>query len=209
LSILEELGKANFYLTQKANGVKENLDSASLLHENLILKTMKKLILFTLYISIISFGISQDFKINSSKSIVEFNYLSEEAVGTIKGVSGNIHFDINNLSESYFETKVNISSINTSNKTRDKHLNAPDYFHTEKYPHIIFKSESLKMDQSEFVLVGKLTIKEISKNEEIRFTYKDNVFEGRCVIYSNDYEIKKQKTRSDSKILIKITVPVL
>ena len=85
---------------------------------------MKKLILFTLYISIISFGFAQDFKINSSESIVEFNYVSEEAVGTIKGVSGIIHFDIKNLSESYFETKVNISSINTSNKTRDKHLNA-------------------------------------------------------------------------------------
>ena len=170
---------------------------------------MKKFVLSTLYITIISFGFSQDFKINSSESIVEFNYLSEEAIGTIKGVSGTIHFDINNLSETYCETKVNISSINTSNKTRDKHLNAPDYFHTEKYPYLIFKSESLKMEESEFVLVGNLTIKEISKNEEIRFTYKDNLFEGRCVIYSNDYEIKKQKTRIDSKILIKITVPVL
>ena len=137
---------------------------------------MKKLILSTLYITIISFGFSQDFKINSSESIVEFNYLSEEAVGTIKGVFGTIHFDINNLSESYFEAKVNISSINTSNKTRDKHLNAPDYFHTEKYPHLIFKSESLKMEESEFVLVGNLTIKEISKNE-----YK---------IYSLGYDMK-------------------
>ena len=184
--------------------MKENLDLASLLHENLILKTMKKLILSTLFITITFFGSSQDFRINSAESIIEFNYLSEEAVGTIKGVSGTIHFDINNLSESYFETKVNISSINTSNKTRDKHLNAPDYFYTDKYPHLIFKSESLKMEKSEFVLVGNLTIKEISKNEEIRFTYKDNVFEGRCVIYSNDYEIKKQKSRLDSKILIKI-----
>ena len=67
---------------------------------------MKKLIIFILYITTISFGISQDFKINSSESIVEFNYLSEEAVGTIKGVSGTIHFDINNLSESYFETRL-------------------------------------------------------------------------------------------------------
>ena len=65
------------------------------------------------------------------------------------------------------------------------------------------------MEDSEFVLVGNLTIKEISKNQEIRFTYKDNVFEGRCIIYSNDYEIKKQKTRLESKILIKINVPVL
>ena len=123
-------------------------------------------------------------------------------------ISGKLYIDLNNLSDSYFETKADISSINTSNKTRDKHLNAPDYFHTEKYPYLIFKSESLKMDGSEFVLIGNISIKEITKKEEIRFTYKDNVFEGRCVIYSNDYEIKKQKTREKSKILVKISVPV-
>ena len=176
--------------------------------ENLILKTMKKQILSILLITVISLGFSQDFKIKSEESIIEFNYVSEEAVGTIKGVSGKIHFDLNNLSESYFETKADISSINTSNKTRDKHLNAPDYFHTDKYPYLIFKSESLKMEGSEFVLIGNISIKEITKKEEIRFTYKDNVFEGRCVIYSNDYEIKKQKTREKSKILVKISVPV-
>ena len=186
----------------------ENLDLGLPLLENLILKTMKKQILSILFITLISLGFSQDFKINSEESIIEFNYVSEEAVGTIKGVSGKIHFDLNNLSDSYFETKADISSINTSNKTRDKHLNAPDYFHTEKYPYLIFKSESLKMEGSEFVLIGNISIKEITKKEEIRFTYKDNVFEGRCVIYSNDYEIKKQKTREKSKILVKISVPV-
>ena len=169
----------------------ENLDLGLPLLENLILKTMKKQILSILLITLISLGFSQDFKINSEESIIEFNYVSEEAVGTIKGVSGKIHFDLNNLSDSYFETKA-----------------APDYFHTEKYPYLIFKSESLKMDGSEFVLIGNISIKEITKKEEIRFTYKDNVFEGRCVIYSNDYEIKKQKTREKSKILVKISVPV-
>ena len=95
-------------------------------------------------------------------------------------------------------------------KTRDKHLNAPDYFHTDKYPHLIFKSESLKIDEGEFVLVGKMTIKEISKTEEIRFNYKDNVFEGRCVLFIlMIMKLKKQKTREESKILVKITVPVL
>ena len=120
-----------------------------------------------------------------------------------------IHFDINNLSKSYFETKANIKSINTSNKTRDKHLNAPDYFNTEKYPYITFKSENLKFEGSDFVLSGIMTIKNISRSEDIRFTFEDNTFIGRAVMYSNDYGIKKQKTREDSKILIKISVPVL
>ena len=187
----------------------ENLDLDLLLLENLILKKMKKQILSILYITIASFGFAQDFNIKSEESIIEFNYVREGAVGTINGVSGTIHFDINNLSKSYFETKANIKSINTSNKTRDKHLNAPDYFNTEKYPYITFKSENLKFEGSDFVLSGIMTIKNISRSEDIRFTFEDNTFIGRAVMYSNDYGIKKQKTREDSKILIKISVPVL
>ena len=185
-----------------------NLDLDLQLQENLILKTMKKHILSILFITLISLGFSQDFKIKSENSKIEFNYLSEDVVGTIKGVSGNIYFDISNLLESYFEVKVNIKSIKTPNKTRDKHLNASDYFYTEKYPYLIFKSESIRMDEDEFVLVGKMTIKEISKTEEIRFNFKENEFLGRCVIYSNDYDIHKRKTREKSKILVKISVPV-
>ena len=136
------------------------------LQENLILKTMKKQILSFLFITVLSFGFGQDFNIKSEESVIEFNYVSEQAVGTIKGVTGKIHFDLNNLSNSYFETKADISSINTSNKTRDKHLNAPDYFHTEKYPYLTFKSESLNINGNEFVLIGNFSIKEISKKKK-------------------------------------------
>ena len=113
------------------------------------------------------------------------------------------------LSNSFFEARVDISSIKTSNATRDKHLNAPNYFHSEKYPEIIFKSDSLYSLDNKFRLKGKLTIKEITQSEEIQFSYNDGVFNGTCIIYSNDYKIHKRKTREDSKILIKITVPIL
>ena len=83
-----------------------------------------------------------------------------------------------------------------------------DFFYTEKYPYISFKSESLSVNEKNFILVGALSIKEISKKEEIKFTYENKVFVGRMVIYSNDYGIKEQKTREKSKILVKITVPI-
>jgi polyisoprenoid-binding protein YceI len=159
--------------------------------------------LFTLSIN------SQEIKINSEKSIVEFNYVEEEAIGTINGINGKITFDISNLSASSFEAKVNIASINTSNKTRDSHLNASDYFHTEKYPEILFKSNNVSISENKYILKGTLTIKDVSKKEAISFVYKDGVFNGKCVIYSNDYNIHERKVREDSKILIKITVPTL
>ena len=56
------------------------------LQENLILNKMKKQILSILHITIVSFGFGQDSKIKSEESVVEFNYVSEGAIGTIKGV---------------------------------------------------------------------------------------------------------------------------
>ena len=170
---------------------------------------IKKLLYTTLcYFYIFQIN-SQEIKLNSEKSIVEFNYVEEDAIGTINGINGKITFDVENLSASSFEAKVNIASINTSNKTRDNHLNASDYFHTENYPEILFKSDNVFISENKYFIKGTLTIKDISKKETISFTFKDGIFNGKCVIYSNDYNIHKRKVREDSKILIKITVPTL
>ena len=170
---------------------------------------MKKLtLLFSVWIWCLSSS-AQTYSINVDEALVEFNYVSEETTGKIKGVSGEIKFDPNNLSDFQFEAKADISSINTSNNMRDKHLNSSDYFNTQLYPYITFSAKSLEKKESYFLLTGNMTIKDIVKEESIKFTFEDGVFVGRCVIYSNDYQVHEQKTREKSKILVKINVPIL
>ena len=152
---------------------------------------------------------AQSYSINVDEALVEFNYVSEETTGKIKGVSGEIKFDPNNLSDFKFVGKAHISSINTSNNMRDKHLNSSDYFNTKLYPYITFSAKSLEKKESYFLLTGNMTIKDIVQEESIKFTFEDGVFIGRCVIYSNDYQVHEQKNREKSKILIKINVPIL
>ena len=152
---------------------------------------------------------AQSYSINVDEALVEFNYVSEETTGKIKGVSGDIKFDPNNLSDFKFEGKAHISSINTSNNMRDKHLNSSDYFNTKLYPYITFSAKSLEKKESYFLLTGNMTIKDIVKEEAIKFTFENGIFVGRCVIYSNDYQVHQQKTREKSKILVKINVPIL
>ena len=152
---------------------------------------------------------AQSYSINVDEALVEFNYVSEETTGKIKGVSGDIKFDPNNLSDFKFEGKAHISSINTSNNMRDKHLNSSDYFNTKLYPYITFSAKSLEKKENYFLLTGNMTIKDIVKEEVIKFTFENGVFVGRCVIYSNDYQVHEQKTREKSKILVKINVPIL
>ena len=49
---------------------------------------------------------AQEIKINSEKSIVEFNYVAEDAIGTINGIEGKINFDISNLSASSLASTI-------------------------------------------------------------------------------------------------------
>ncbi len=170
---------------------------------------MKKLILLISIWIWCLISTAQSYSINVDKALIEFNYVSEETTGKIKGVSGEIKFDPNNLSDFKFEGKAHISSINTSNNMRDKHLNSSDYFNTKLYPYITFSAKSLEKKESYFLLTGNMTIKDIVKEEAIKFTFENGIFVGRCVIYSNDYQVHQQKTREKSKILVKINVPIL
>lgn len=170
---------------------------------------MKKLILLISMWIWCLISTAQSYSINVDEALVEFNYISEETTGKIKGVSGEIKFDPNNLSDFKFEGKAHISSINTSNNMRDKHLNSSDYFNTKLYPYITFSAKSLEKKESYFLLTGNMTIKDIVKEEAIKFTFENGIFVGRCVIFSNDYQIHEQKTREKSKILVKINVPIL
>jgi len=164
--------------------------------------------------SIISFLIllnfnAQELEIKSEKAQIEFNYVEEQTIGSINGVTGKIVFNSSNLSESYFEARANIKSINTSNKTRDKHLNTAEYFHTDKYPEIIFIGKEVNLVEDKYIVKGSMTIKDITHPSEISFSFQDNTFTGKTIIYSNDYNLHERKKREDSKILVKITVPVI
>ena len=160
---------------------------------------MKKLILIISMWIWCLISTAQSYSINVDEALVEFNYVSEETTGKIKGVSGEIKFDPNNLSDFKFEGKAHISSINTSNNMRDKHLNSSDYFNTKLYPYISFSAKSLEKKENYFLLTGNMTIKDIVKEEAIKFTFENGVFVGRCVIYSNDYQVHEQKTREKVK----------
>ena len=62
--------------------------------------------------------------------------------------------------------KAQVDSISTNNQQRDMHLKSADFFETEKYPEIIFKSTNAGDRDAEgnFTLNGDLTIRDVTKN---------------------------------------------
>ena len=93
--------------------------------------------------------------------------------GVFNGLEGKIIFDENHPAAGTFDVRLPAKSINTNNKSRDKHLRSEDYFEVDSYPFITFKSNTMVNSENKYEVSGKLTIKNITKDVSIPFTYQN------------------------------------
>lgn len=170
---------------------------------------MKKLILLTLMTALVTGLSAQTLTIDTDKAVVSFNYVKHETKGYVQGITGEITFNVADLTQSVIQGTADVKTISTDNKQRDEHLMQSDYFNAAKYPTMTFKSTSITATETGYKMLGMLKIKDIEKEVEFNFTFNNNLFEGKATIYSNDYGIASEKKREDSKILLKVSIPVL
>ncbi len=123
--------------------------------------------------------------------------------GRFTAVSGAIVFDPADASKCSVTAVIQAGSINTDNAARDKHLNSPDFFDTAKYPEIKFVSTSVrKTGEGQYVAVGNLTIKDVTRQIELPFTLaagemrgqKRLGIEGHLKIDRTDYHVNYDPT---------------
>ncbi|MEM9077975.1 MAG: YceI family protein [Bacteroidota bacterium] len=107
--------------------------------------------------------------------------------GSFTQVSGEVHFDKHNLSESFFDIQIPAKSITTGNDKRDNHLRGKDFFDTDNYRHIEFKSIKVEKSLKGYCSSGILTIKDSIRNVEVLFDDSENMLEGSLNIQRKDY----------------------
>jgi len=89
--------------------------------------------------------------------------------GTFEDYQVKLDFDPDHPQNSTIEVQIDVASVNTGNEKRDNHLRSGDWFETEKYPHITFKSTSVeKAGVDQLIARGKLTIKDVSNDVEMK-----------------------------------------
>jgi len=64
---------------------------------------------------------------------------------------------------------IKTASIDTGNADRDNHLRSPDFFDAAKYPEITFASTRIEKRGDEYVCIGTLTIRGVSREVAIPF----------------------------------------
>lgn len=92
--------------------------------------------------------------------------------GQFADFSGEVAFDPADPEKSIFNFDIKVGSVDTKNGKRDTHLRAPDFFDAKKYPEITFRSTKVtKAGEKEYIVAGKLTIKDVTKGLELVFDY--------------------------------------
>ena len=94
--------------------------------------------------------------------------------GQFNKVTGEIHFDASDIENSSVKAAIDVSGIYTGIQKRDDHLRSADFFDAASYPHIIFRSEKVKVTRTKhFSVIGNLTIRGTTKSVTLDVEYTE------------------------------------
>lgn len=118
-----------------------------------------------------------------------------KAEGTFGGLQGIILFDPDNLQASKFDVSLEVATIATGNKTKDKHARGDSWFDADSFPNIRFVSTSIiKRDNNQYEAIGNLELKGISKEVNLQFSFtrtaNSGLFEGDLKVNREDFGIE-------------------
>jgi polyisoprenoid-binding protein YceI len=169
-----------------------------------------KTIIITLLAVLPFLGSSQSLTIKSDAVKITFVADMQNTSGSVSGFNAKILFNLDDLSNSMIQGNVDVNTLETGNAKRDEHLKSADYFEAEKYPTMSFGSISIVQKGDAFIMKGKMKIKDVEREETIRFTYKDKVFKGEGTIQAAHYNIGDYASKKPEKTNVKISflIPV-
>ena len=130
--------------------------------------------------------------------------------GSIKGLKASILFDEANPEKSKISTTLDVNTVNTGNGMMNKHAQSESALDVKNFPTISFESTSVSGKNGSYTAVGKLTMKGVTKEVSLPFTYENKgataLFKGKFSIAPKEYNITR--TGTPDVLEIEITVPV-
>jgi polyisoprenoid-binding protein YceI len=88
-------------------------------------------------------------------------------VATVRGAfgvfDGTLVLDGENPANSTAQVSIDSASVDTGNADRDTHVRSGDFLDTEAFPKLSFVSREVRIDGDDFVLVGDLTVKDVTR----------------------------------------------
>jgi polyisoprenoid-binding protein YceI len=116
--------------------------------------------------------------IDTTHSEVQFkvkHLVIATVTGAFKKFSGSVESENENFEGALAEFTIDVNSIDTNQPQRDAHLKSEDFFAANTYPYIKFQNGKLENEGNELVLVGDLTIRDVTKEVKLNVEYGGTV----------------------------------
>ena len=112
--------------------------------------------------------------LDQAKSTLEFTFMQAGAQNKGKFTRFPVSFEFapGNLAGSRLEVTVEIGSLDTGDKERDDTLRSADLFAVAKFPQAHFAASQFNKTASGFEALGKLTIRGVTREARVPFTFR-------------------------------------
>lgn len=156
-----------------------------------------------------------NWQILSDKAQVKFKMEAhgQDLIGSFTGAKGDVKFDAANLGASSFNCSIDVATINTGVEQRNGHLQAKGWFNAAEFPTINFTSSKIEKAADGYNAVGKLSMKGVSKDVVIPFTFESSAvdagtFKGSFTIKRGDFGVGKTDGDIGNEVIIMLEIPV-
>jgi polyisoprenoid-binding protein YceI len=154
--------------------------------------TISKTCLLVYFVMMIQSSFGQIHPVAKESSVIfTIHNFGFKVTGSLEAPQGDILFNPDSLSNSFFRVTIKSASVNTDNNTRDEHLREEDYFDVKNYPLISFVSGNIQTDGKNggFAATGRLTIKNKTKDIQLPFTAVKN---GDAYLFTGSFKMSRR-----------------
>jgi polyisoprenoid-binding protein YceI len=137
------------------------------------LKVMMTSLSLILVLFVSSFaGSATKWNVEKANSSVNFKiwHLMTPVTGKFEDFDIDLNFDPENLDNSQVSVTIRTTSINTGWGPRDKHLRTEDWFNTDDYPVMTFKSSKIiSQGDGDYIAEGTFKLRDVEKDIKLPF----------------------------------------
>jgi polyisoprenoid-binding protein YceI len=129
----------------------------------------------------------EHYALDPAKSTLQFTFTQAGAKnqGRFARFPVSFEFAADNLAASRLEVTVEMSSMSTGDSERDDTLRGDDLLAVAKYPQAHFSATQFTRTASGFEAAGKLTLRGVTRDVRVPFTFRTATENGTAVGYMN------------------------
>lgn len=139
---------------------------------------IKRLLILAFAVAVTNLRAADEYTIDTAHTQVGFS-VKHMVIATVRGhfkeFSGKVLYDAQDITKSQIEGVIKTASIYTDNEKRDAHLRSADFFDATQYTDITYKSKKIFKRNNEWVALGDLTMRGVTKEIELTFTVSDQI----------------------------------